>query len=92
MSHHCHADNCGKKIPPKLLFCLRHWGMLPKPFQNDIWRHYRPGQEVDKKPSREYMKAQTAARWVVAMLEKGFSLEQLRDGLEKLDMESYKEL
>jgi hypothetical protein len=35
--------------------CLAHWRMVPKVVQDLIWRHYRPGQEIDKQPSIDYL-------------------------------------
>lgn len=29
--------------------------MVPKEIQRAIWKHYRPGQEVDKRPTKEYL-------------------------------------
>jgi hypothetical protein len=66
MSHRCHALGCNKEIPPKLLMCLRHWRMVPERLQAEIWRTYRPGQEIDKMPSEAYMEAQRAAISAVA--------------------------
>jgi hypothetical protein len=43
----CAAVDCGKSIASKYLMCGRHWGMVPFPIQNEIWAHYRPGQERD---------------------------------------------
>jgi len=53
--HVCHAKNCGKPVPPKLLMCLKHWRMVPQSIQRKVWRHYRPGQEIDKLPTAEYL-------------------------------------
>jgi len=68
MAHHCHAEGCEVSVPPKMLMCLRHWRMVPKGLQREVWRTYRPGQEVDKSPSAEYLKAHLAA--VAAVAEK----------------------
>ncbi len=57
MSHHCHAKGCSVLVPPKMLMCYRHWKMVPRPLQNEIWRTYRPGQEISKTPSDEYLVA-----------------------------------
>jgi hypothetical protein len=35
--------------------CGYHWRMVPKAVQDLIWKHYRPGQEIDKQPSVEYI-------------------------------------
>ena len=69
MGHRCHAEGCEKQVPPKMLMCLRHWRMVPKTLQARIWATYRPGQEVDKRPSAEYMAAQKAAVDAVASAE-----------------------
>lgn len=61
MSHRCHARGRSLEVEPKLLMCLRHWRRVPKPLQREVWRHYRPGQENDKLPSREYLTAANAA-------------------------------
>ena len=41
--------------------CLRHWRMVPADLQRAVWKHYRPGQCDDKKPSREWHAAADAA-------------------------------
>ncbi len=53
--HLCHARGCYKEVPPKLLMCLRHWKLVSRPTQRLIWKHYRTGQEVDKRPTLEYL-------------------------------------
>jgi len=35
--------------------CFKHWRMVPPEIQRLIWKHYRPGQEVDKRPSDVYL-------------------------------------
>lgn len=57
MSHICHAIKCKKECPPKYLMCKQHWSMVPADLQAAVWGHYRPGQERDKNPSAEYMRA-----------------------------------
>lgn len=56
-AHTCHATGCDVPVPPKMFMCKRHWFMLPKPLRDRIWMHYRPGQERDKKPSKEWLQA-----------------------------------
>lgn len=53
--HTCHAVGCEIEIPPKLHMCLDHWRKVPKAVQDLIWKHYRKGQEIDKRPSVEYL-------------------------------------
>lgn len=55
MKHFCHAHGCPTIVPPRLLMCLKHWRMVPRDTQRLIWKYYRPGQEVDKRPSPEYL-------------------------------------
>jgi hypothetical protein len=57
MRHTCHWPNCREEVPPQLLMCLRHWQLLPQPIRTAVWAAYRPGQEVDKEPSRVYVAA-----------------------------------
>jgi hypothetical protein len=61
MSHLCHATGCEREVEPKLLMCLKHWRMVPRPLQRAVWAQYRSGQEDDKRPSREYLAAADAA-------------------------------
>lgn len=67
--HLCHAFECDKPVPPKMLMCLRHWRMVPKDVQDLVWAHYRSGQEIDKQPSHAYLMAQRSAVWSVWVLE-----------------------
>ena len=59
--HTCHAANCKVVIPPKLLMCGKHWKMVPEEMQQEIYRYYRPGQEVAKNPRKEWVKAASNA-------------------------------
>lgn len=59
--HHCHAKGCEKVVPERMLMCKRHWGMVPKTLQKQVWATYRAGQEVTKDPSPEYLAAAQAA-------------------------------
>lgn len=68
MEHHCHARNCTTPVKPELLMCLKHWRMVPKKLQQEVWKHYRPGQCDDKEPSEEWFKAADAA--ILAVFEK----------------------
>jgi hypothetical protein len=47
--------------------CKEHWFKLPKRLRNAIWATYRPGQEVNMNPSREYLKvALEVQEWIKA--------------------------
>lgn len=59
--HTCHAISCTVRVPPRMFMCRKHWFALPRAYQNDIWATYRPGQEVTKTPSAEYLAAAGAA-------------------------------
>jgi hypothetical protein len=59
--HTCHATDCDAHVPPKMFMCRRHWFMVPKPMRDLIWALYRPGQEVDKDPSMDYLDATAEA-------------------------------
>jgi len=53
--HACHWPGCTKLVPPAMWGCKRHWFMLPLALRNKVWAAYRPGQEVSKRPSAEYV-------------------------------------
>ncbi|MGH2588108.1 MAG: hypothetical protein ACRDJE_24570, partial [Dehalococcoidia bacterium] len=65
-AHTCHATGCRVPVPPKLLFCLPHWRQVPRILQRAVWAAYRPGQEVRKDPTPEYLVAMHAAIDAVA--------------------------
>lgn len=67
--HHCHAIGCEKPIPPKMHMCGEHWRLVPKAVQQLIWKHYRPGQEIDKRPSIDYIAAAFISISCVALKE-----------------------
>lgn len=68
--HTCHAAGCTEIIPPKMLMCLRHWRMVPRVLQREVWRTYRPGQENDKNPTHDYLMAAHHAIEAVAEKER----------------------
>lgn len=66
MTHHCHWVGCTVPVPPKMWGCRRHWFALPAEIRRRIWATYRPGQEITKDPSAEYVEAAGAARnWIL---------------------------
>lgn len=69
-NHHCHAIGCAVIVVPERLMCKRHWSLVPRPLQQAVWQHYRPGQCDDMRPSREWHTAADAAIKHVAKLEK----------------------
>ena len=55
--HVCHWPGCRRKVPPNLWGCKPHWFALPPELRTEIWATYRPGQEITKRVSIEYMEA-----------------------------------
>lgn len=53
--HVCHARRCQRKVPPRLFMCRQHWHLVPSELQRQVWKHYRPGQEIDKNPTDDYL-------------------------------------
>lgn len=65
--HHCHWPGCNKPVPPAMWGCKTHWFKLPARLRSAIWRTYRPGQEITKDPSQEYLKVALAVQdWIAA--------------------------
>jgi len=67
--HTCHATGCAVPVEPKFLMCPRHWKMVPRAIQQEVWRRYRVGQEIDKQPSPEYLAVMKQAIDIVAKKE-----------------------
>ena len=55
MNHRCHWPGCGRPVPPKMWGCKFHWFRLPRVLRGKVWAAYRPGQEIDQRPSAEYI-------------------------------------
>lgn len=63
--HHCHWPGCDAIVPPAMWGCRTHWFRLPMKLRNAIWFAYKPGQEITKTPSKEYVKAARAVlEWI----------------------------
>lgn len=69
MSHHCHAALCTVQVAPKLFMCPRHWSLVPAHLKRAIWSTYRPGQEIDKRPSADYLEVTHRVIRTVALRE-----------------------
>ena len=54
-NHECHWPGCDKQVPPAMWGCKAHWFKLPKTLRDEIWRTFKPGQEVTLTPSQEYL-------------------------------------
>jgi hypothetical protein len=57
LKHTCHWPGCTTAVPLAMWGCRAHWFSLPKALRGRIWATYRPGQEIDKKPSASYLQA-----------------------------------
>jgi hypothetical protein len=63
--HTCHWPGCPLEVPPHLWGCSAHWRALPVYLRINIRAHYRRGQEIDKRPSKNYLLAVLEAnRWI----------------------------
>ena len=69
--HTCHWPGCDKAVPPAMWGCGPHWFTLPKAARDDILSTYRKGQEIDKRPSADYVRvAQAVQEWIQGYLER----------------------
>lgn len=55
-THDCAATGCAIRLPAHVLMCRPHWGLVPRPLQTEIWKHYRPGQTAAT-ASTQYLQA-----------------------------------
>ena len=64
--HTCHWPGCAEQVPPALWGCHAHWGRLPAALRRRIWAAYRPGQEIDQRPSADYVAvARQVQEWIL---------------------------
>ena len=64
--HECHARGCKTQVPPAFFMCAKHWRMVPKALQNQVWQHYNPGQErFNAAVTQEYCRVTAEAIKVV---------------------------
>lgn len=59
--HVCQARGCDIDIEPQLFMCAKHWSFVPPALRESILATGRPGQEVDKQPSEQYLAFAAAA-------------------------------
>jgi hypothetical protein len=63
--HVCHWPGCETQVPPAMWGCRGHWFKLPKALRDKVWETYRPGQEIDRRPSEAYMNvANEVQAWI----------------------------
>jgi hypothetical protein len=75
LGHHCHARGCTIAVKPELLMCARHWRLVPRRVQREVWATYRRGQCDDMKPSEAWhVAADAAIGWVAT--QEGHSLRE----------------
>lgn len=55
--HTCHNPHCGRQIPAKYVCHFRAWKRVPGRLRSRLWAAYRSGQEIDKRPSAQYLDA-----------------------------------
>ncbi len=78
--HACHALRCLAEIQPNSFMCRAHWFSVPQSLRDQLWATYRPGQEITKDPSSEYLAAAAACIRAAAERE-GIPTEQIDDEL-----------
>jgi hypothetical protein len=69
--HTCHWPGCTTLVPPAMWGCKKHWLKLPWRLRKMIWAAYRPGQEITKTPSKEYLDvADEVQSWIRSGLDR----------------------
>lgn len=69
MDHLCHAVDCTRSVPPRMLMCRKHWSMVPDQIRSWVWATYVGGQEQRKDPTPAYIEAARSAIDAVAEAE-----------------------
>lgn len=86
MIHLCHADNCSAITVSSMFMCRKHWSMVPPTYQKAIWSNYRRGQEKDRKPSKEYLRATRYAKMIVRMIEAGNTIYEIQEKIRDVEL------
>lgn len=76
MKHTCHWDGCEKQCPPAMWGCSQHWFTLPKFLRDQVWKEYRPGQEITKTPSTGYLIVAKMVQVWISFYKKGQKLTE----------------
>jgi hypothetical protein len=67
-SHTCHWPGCTTLVAPAVWGCRPHWYKLPQQIRDRIWKAFKPGQEISKTPSAEYLAAANEAQvWIAGL-------------------------
>jgi hypothetical protein len=65
VNHTCRWPGCTVDVPGGLWGCKSHWSALPQELRARISHTYRPGQEITKDPSPEYLAAAAdVQKWI----------------------------
>ena len=63
--HICHWPGCEVQVPPAKWGCFKHWFRLPPLLRKKVWAAFRPGQEIDMRPSNAYIDVVTEVdEWI----------------------------
>ena len=83
MKHTCHAKGCKTPCKPEFLMCPKHRRMVPKTYQNLVYRYYQEGQcELKPIPTDKWHAAADLSISAVAFKE-GFISEEVRIKIEE---------
>lgn len=67
MSHTCHYPHCPEPTPPRHLFCITHWAMVPPSLQTAVYAAFRATKTREERlRSRAYLTACAEAVEAVA--------------------------
>lgn len=67
VKHTCHWPGCFAVVKPQFWGCTNHWFALPAVLRSMIWATYKPGQELRKNPSPQYLiVAEKVQVWIIA--------------------------
>lgn len=85
-NHTCHATGCTTHCKPEYLMCPRHWRMVPRGIQAQVWRHYQDGQcQLKPMPSSKWHAAADLAIAAVAQREGRIAMEKYQQIRKKSD-------
>lgn len=68
-ARNCPITDCQIEVSPNSFMCSKHWDLVPSYFQQLLCQLYPPGPNVNKTPSRTWLKYFNQAVLIVKQLE-----------------------
>ncbi len=83
--HRCAMTGCPIWIQPNLTFCMKHWQLLPKSMQTEVWKFFRKDWRAWR---RDHRKGISRDQKFYQSKDFVFAVQDAVDFLAKLEMQT----